>query len=233
MIIGYARVSTEDQRLDLQLRALNVARCEHIFSDRGQSGAQFERDGLNAALAQLQAGDTLVVWRLDRLGRSLSALVNLIDQLGRRNVAFRSLTENIDTGSSGGRLMLHIMAALAEFERSVVSERTRAGLAAVRARGKQVGRPRLLDWKRLLGAIDAIIYQRRHLDDVAQEFRVSPRTLRRYLAASKCVPCRPEPGCGRHTSLSCKAVRNFVASAAPDNRRTTPTEPPARSPDPV
>ncbi|MCO6180912.1 recombinase family protein, partial [Ciceribacter sp. RN22] len=108
MIVGYARVSTDEQKLDLQLQALKAAGCELILSDQGESGAQFERAGLGATLVQLGAGDTLVVWRLDRLGRSLSALVGLLEQLGRRGIAFRSLTESIDTGSSGGRLMFHM-----------------------------------------------------------------------------------------------------------------------------
>lgn len=195
MIIGYARVSTEEQRLDLQLQALEAAGCELVFSDHGQSGFHFERDGLETALAQLRAGDTLVVWRLDRLGRSLSALVSLMDQLGRRDISFRSLTENIDTGSSGGRLMFHMMAALAEFERSIISERTRAGMAAARARGIQLGRPRTLSEQQLRQARCAIECNHLHHDDVAKQLNVSSRTLKRYLTATDghmltCADCR-------------------------------------------
>ncbi|WP_308218703.1 recombinase family protein [Ciceribacter sp. RN22] len=184
MIIGYARVSTEEQRLDLQLQALKAAGCERIFSDHGESGTQFERTGLDATLAQLRPGDTLVVWRLDRLGRSLSALVGLLEKLGRRGVSFRSLTENIDTASSGGRLMFHMMAALAEFERSIIGERTRAGMAAARARGKRLGRPRALTEEQLRFASCSITCRQLGLHEVARELNVSSRTLKRNLATT-------------------------------------------------
>lgn len=194
MIVGYARVSTEEQKLDLQLQALEAAGCELVFSDHGQSGFHFERDGLETALTRLRAGDTLVVWRLDRLGRSLSALVGLMDQLGRRGISFRSLTENIDTSSSGGRLMFHMMAALAEFERSIISERTRAGMAAARARGKRLGRPRALTLQQLRHAYCSIGCKRLRPGDVAKELNVSPRTLKRHLTAMEdhlpsCAAC--------------------------------------------
>lgn len=142
MKIGYARVSTEEQNLDLQLLALQAAGCDAILSDRGISGSRFDRPGLHDALNAAQAGDTLVVWRLDRLGRSLSHLVDVVSDLGRHNIEFVSLTESIDTRSSTGMLMFHMIAALAEFERSLISERTRAGIAAARARGVKIGRPR-------------------------------------------------------------------------------------------
>ncbi|MCV9910388.1 recombinase family protein [Brucella sp. HL-2] len=140
--VGYARVSTEEQKVDLQLNALKLAGCEQIFMDEGVSGAKVDRAGLKKALASLQPGDTLVVWRLDRLGRSLINLVGLMSELGNRGVEFHSVMENIDTCSAGGRLVFHLMAALAEFERSLISERTKAGMEAAKLRGIHVGRPR-------------------------------------------------------------------------------------------
>jgi DNA invertase Pin-like site-specific DNA recombinase len=142
--IGYARVSTSDQTLNLQRDALKEAGCIKVFSDRGLSGSVGSRPGLDRALASLRPGDTLIVWKLDRLGRSLAHLVQTIAELGERGVNFRSLSDPIDTQSPGGRLVLHIMAAMAEFERSLIVERTRAGLEATRRRGKKLGRRRLL-----------------------------------------------------------------------------------------
>jgi DNA invertase Pin-like site-specific DNA recombinase len=139
--IGYARVSTDVQRMDLQMDALKQAGCDQIFADQGISGASTERPGLQQAMDMLQKGDTLVVWRLDRLGRSLVNLVEYVSNLGKQDVEFRSLTESIDTSSSGGKLLFHMIAALAEFERSLISERTKAGMAAAKLRGKHVGRP--------------------------------------------------------------------------------------------
>jgi DNA invertase Pin-like site-specific DNA recombinase len=156
--IGYARVSTSDQTLNLQRDALKEAGCARIFTDRGLSGSVASRPGLDRALASLRSGDTLIVWKLDRLGRSLAHLVQTITVLGERGVNFRSLSDPIDTQSPGGRLVLHIMGAIAEFERSLVIERTRAGLEAARRRGRKLGRRRLLTSKdvtlarRLLGA---------------------------------------------------------------------------------
>ena len=140
MRIGYARVSTGDQNLDLQRDALKAADCDRIFSDEGLSGTTTRRPGLDAALAALSSGDTLVVWKIDRLGRSLAHLVQLIADLGTRGITFRSLSDPIDTGSAGGRLVLHMMGALAEFERSLIVERTQAGMDAARRRGQKLGR---------------------------------------------------------------------------------------------
>ncbi|WP_080418378.1 recombinase family protein [Burkholderia ubonensis] len=149
MKIGYARVSTEEQCLDLQLSALKRAGCAAILSDYGVSGSRFDRPGLREALEMAKAGDALVVWRLDRLGRSLSHLVEVVSGLGKQGIEFVSLTESIDTRSPTGMLMFHMIAALAEFERSLISERTRAGMAAARARGAKFGRPRAVrpDWE--------------------------------------------------------------------------------------
>jgi DNA invertase Pin-like site-specific DNA recombinase len=140
-LIGYARVSTTEQHLHLQQDALTAAGCLRIFTDT-ISGAKAERKGLAEALAYIRAGDTLVVWRLDRLGRSLKDLIERITDLHSRNISFKSLTENIDTTTSGGKLIFHIFGALAEFERDIIKERTNAGLTAARARGRQGGRPR-------------------------------------------------------------------------------------------
>lgn len=143
MLIGYARVSTGDQTLDLQQDALRSAGCEHLFTDV-LSGTKTERPGLSEALAYLRSGDTLVVWRLDRLGRSLPHLIETIQSLQQRGVGFRSLTEAIDTTTPGGKLIFHVFGALAEFERDLIHERTTAGLAAARARGRVGGRPKKL-----------------------------------------------------------------------------------------
>ncbi|MBX9863083.1 MAG: recombinase family protein [Hyphomicrobium sp.] len=139
--VGYARVSTDDQNLDLQINALRSAGCDVIFQDQGLSGLALRRPGLEETLSSLSAGDVLVVWRLDRLGRSLLDLLGTIERLHVRKVGFRSLTETIDTTNATGRLMFQIMGALAEFERSLIAERTKAGLNAARERGVRLGRP--------------------------------------------------------------------------------------------
>lgn len=139
MLVGYARVSTQDQNPDLQLDALKAAGCEEIFHEK-VSGRNRARPELEACLRILRKGDTLVVWRLDRLGRSLKDLVEIVHSLEARKVAFQSLTENIDTSSAGGRLVFHLFGALAEFEHNLIADRTRAGLAAARARGRKGGR---------------------------------------------------------------------------------------------
>lgn len=167
--------------MDLQVQALEKMGCDRVFTDHGQSGSDFERAGLEAALCTLMPGDMLVVWRLDRLGRSLVGLVGLLEQLGKRNVHFRSLSENIDTASSGGKLMFHMMAALAEFERSLISERTRAGMAAAKVRGARLGRPRALTKEQVLRAQHAIDRLNRCPSQVAKELNVCRRTLKRHL----------------------------------------------------
>jgi len=141
--IGYARVSTSEQNLDLQIDALTSAGCKQIRTDTASGGSR-SRPGLQDALDLLQEGDTLVVWRLDRLGRSLGHLVDLVAGLERRGVNLRSISDSIDTTSAGGRLIFHIMGSLAEFERNLISERTRAGLTAAQRRGIAVGRRRAL-----------------------------------------------------------------------------------------
>ncbi len=143
MNIGYARVSTGEQTLDLQLDALAKAGCGKVFEETA-SGAKAERPVLNDVLAYLRPGDTLVVWRLDRLGRSLKHLIETVAALAERGIGFKSLTEQIDTTTPGGKLVFHVFGALAEFERDLTRERTHAGLAAARARGRTGGRPRAL-----------------------------------------------------------------------------------------
>ncbi|QCL96100.1 recombinase family protein [Agrobacterium tumefaciens] len=140
MRIGYARVSTVDQHLDLQLNALHAAGCDIIFEDQGVSGASTNRPGLSKALRRLRTGDTLVVWRLDRLGRSLAHLIKTVSSLRSRGVQLRSLTEAIDTGTPTGNLVFHIFGAISEFERCLISERSVAGVAAARAKGRHLGR---------------------------------------------------------------------------------------------
>ena len=144
MLVGYARVSTHEQNLSLQVDALTQAGCEKIFEDK-ISGIKAERPGLNAALEFVRKGDTLVVWRLDRLGRSLKHLIETVADLEGRGIGLRSLQEAIDTTTAGGRLVFQIFGALAEFERNLIRERTLAGLQAARARGRKGGRPKALD----------------------------------------------------------------------------------------
>ena len=144
MLVGYARVSTIDQNLDLQKDALGACGCARIFTDTS-SGAKAARPGLDEALKHCRAGDTLVVWKLDRLGRSLPHLVETVRNLVDQGVGFRSLQEAIDTTTSGGKFVFHVFASLAEFERDIIQERTKAGLSAARARGRKGGRPKGVD----------------------------------------------------------------------------------------
>lgn len=180
-MIGYARVSTSEQNLDLQLAALQTAGCSHIHTDQGISGADFERPGLSTVLDDLRPGDMLVVWRLDRLGRSLVDLIRLVGDLGARQIEFRSLSEAIDTASSGGRLLFHLLAAMAEFERSLISERTKAGMAAARARGSRIGRRPTMSPAQRQEARIAIEDGSASIKVVAAQFGIHPRTLLRTL----------------------------------------------------
>ena len=143
MKMGYARVSSDDQNLDLQRDALKIAGCERVYEEK-ESGGKLDRPELLRLMEALRSGDTLVVWRLDRLGRSLKHLIETIETLEAQGVGFQSVTESIDTTTSGGKLVFHIFAALAEFERTLIRERTRAGLKAARARGRQGGRPKIM-----------------------------------------------------------------------------------------
>ena len=184
-LIGYARVSTQDQHLDLQHDALRGAGCEKIFTD-AVSGASSERRGLAAALEYLRPGDTLVVWRLDRLGRSLKHLIDTLTRLDDAVVGFRSLQERIDTTTPGGKLIFHVFGALAEFERDLIRERTRAGLAAARARGRLGGRPRKLETATKVAAAQALYNDKRNsIADICNALGVSRATLYRSLSSPK------------------------------------------------
>lgn len=181
MKIGYARVSTDDQNLHLQLDALKAGGCDAIFEDRGVSGALAERGGLAKAIAAVGEGDVLVVWRLDRLGRSLAFLIELIEELGRSGAGFQSLTDGIDTTTANGRLIFHIMGALAEFERALIGERTKAGMAAAKRRGVRIGRPRKLTPEQIAQARALVTARELRRREIAALLGVSPKTLRRAL----------------------------------------------------
>ena len=180
MLVGYARVSTHEQNPALQSDALKHAGCQKTFEDR-ISGAKTARPGLEAALEYVRRGDTLLVWRLDRLGRSLKDLIEIVGGLEKRGVGFKSLQEAIDTTTSGGRLIFQIFGALAEFERNLIRERTRAGLAAARARGRKGGRPKALDrQKREL--LYRLYTEKKHtIKEICQLLGVSKPTLYAYL----------------------------------------------------
>ena len=180
MIIGYARVSTLDQNLELQRDALEKAGCEQVFEDH-VSGSTTERPGWVQAQTALRKGDTLVVWRLDRLGRSLKHLIDTVNELDARDVGFKSLNESIDTTTPGGRLVFHIFGALAEFERELIRERTHAGLAAARARGRKGGRPRKLTKRQVATARTPLKDRAHSVTAVAEMLGVSRSTLYRAL----------------------------------------------------
>jgi len=180
MLIGYARVSTDDQNLDLQRDALQAAGCERVFEDMvsvngGQHGL------LCAMMALLRAGDTVVIWRLDRLGRSLKNLIELVERLDAAKVGLRSLQENIDTTSSGGKLVFHLFGALAEFERNLIRERTQAGLLAARARGRMGGRPKRLDPAKLALALKLHRERNHTVEEICKMMGISKSTLYNYL----------------------------------------------------
>lgn len=178
MIIGYARVSTYDQQLDLQTDALRTAGAEKMFTDT-RSGAKADRPGLAAALDFARGGDTLVVWRLDRLGRSLKDLLSIVEGMQKRGVGLRSLHESIDTTTANGRLLFHFFGAMAEFERALLQERVRAGLDAARARGRKGGRKPKLDEKKKQAARAMLADRDAKVDDVAAVLGVSRSTLYR------------------------------------------------------
>ena len=184
MLIGYARVSTHDQTLDLQKDALEKIGCTKIFTDT-VSGATTEREGLDEAINYVREGDSLVVWKLDRLGRSLKHLIETVAQLNSRKIGFKSITENIDTNTSGGKLIFHIFGALAEFERDIIKERTNAGLQAARARGRLGGKPKALTTKKQ--SIAQALYDDKNnsIDEICKTLNISRATLYRYIDAGK------------------------------------------------
>src|SRR3954464_6662908 len=181
MLIGYARVSILDQTLALQQDALTAAGCEQLYTDT-ISGSVTDRPGLTNALSHLRSGDTLVVWRLDRLGRSLPHLIETVRQLQERGVGFRSLQEQIDTTTSGGKLVFHVFGALAEFERDLIRERTHAGLAAARARGRLFGRPRVLTSRKIEQLRRLAKDERTTAGEICQTLGISRATYYRYLS---------------------------------------------------
>jgi DNA invertase Pin-like site-specific DNA recombinase len=186
VLVGYARVSTVEQNLDLQLDALTQAKCEKIFKDV-KSGAKAERPGLSQALAYMREGDVLTVWKLDRLGRSLRDLIDTINALKARGIGFKSLQDAIDTTTAGGMLIFHIMAALAEFERALIRERTQAGLNAARARGRKGGRPRKFTREQERQIALAMSNRATTMAEIRSLFKASDTTLRRIAAKHKQV----------------------------------------------
>jgi DNA invertase Pin-like site-specific DNA recombinase len=182
MLIGYARVSTQDQNLELQIDALTKAGCKKIFDDK-ISGSRAERPGLTKALEMLREDDTLVVWKLDRLGRSVKNLVNLVSELHKQGIQFKSLTDAIDTGTPSGRFFFHVMASLAEMERELTVERTRAGLEVARQLGRKGGRKRQMTDSKIESA-KKLLANGVPPRDVAKNLGVSVPTLYRWIPAS-------------------------------------------------
>src|SRR3984957_15649847 len=181
-LLGYARVSTTEQDASLQHDALKAAGCIKVFTDK-TSGSLERRPQLDRLLDQLRPGDTIVVWRLDRLGRSLKHLIQLIEDLAERQVGFRSLSEGMDTTTPGGKLIFSIFGALAEFERSLIRERTVAGLAAARARGRVGGRPPVMTPEKLRVARQLYDAQELTVEEIAKTIGVSRKTVYRHLAS--------------------------------------------------
>jgi len=190
MLIGYARVSTDDQNLDLQRDALTQAGCERITEDR-LSGAKAERPGLTLALEYARNGDVLVVWRLDRLSRSLKDLIEMVTLLESKGISLKSLHEAIDTSSSSGKLIFHIFGALAEFERNLIRERTQAGLTAARARGRRGGRPRALDLDKRALAVKLYDEKEHTISQICQMMGISKPTLYKYVGAKREITSQP------------------------------------------
>jgi DNA invertase Pin-like site-specific DNA recombinase len=192
-LLGYARVSTVDQNPDLQLDALRAAGCYRLFVDQA-SGALDERPELTGVLDQLRPGDTLVVWKLDRLGRSLRHLIDTVGDLHRHGIGFRSLQESIDTTTPTGKLVFHLFGALAEFERDLIHERTMAGLAAARARGRLGGRPSSMSPQKLAVARQLHEGRQHTVAAIAEMLGVSRATIYRHLgSASPPSTCAPAP----------------------------------------
>jgi DNA invertase Pin-like site-specific DNA recombinase len=181
MLIGYARVSTAEQNLDLQTDALTKSGCAKIFTDTA-GGAKSERAGLAEALNFMREGDTLVVWKLDRLGRSLKHLIETVLALQEAQKGFRSLQENVDTSTSGGKLFFHIFGALAEFERDIIRDRTKAGLASARSRGRRGGRPSVMDAKKLRMARSLYADSKTQVVEICEGLGISRATFYRHIA---------------------------------------------------
>ena len=179
MLVGYARVSTQDQNLELQRDALNIAGCDRIFEDK-ESGAKAARPGLDEALSFMRPGDTLVIWKLSRLSRSLKQLIETVQALQDRGIELRSLNESIDTATATGKLLFHIVASFAQFERDNMIENTTAGLVSARARGKNGGRPRVLDAKKQQLVCDMAKDRNRSVKEICDLVQISRATFYRY-----------------------------------------------------
>ena len=184
MNVGYARISTKEQHLRMQEDALKSAGCEEIYTDIA-SGSKSERPGLDNALSHIREGDTLVVWKLDRLGRSIQHLIQTVATLSKRKIAFKSLQENIDTKTSGGKLIFHIFGALAEFERELIRERTDAGLKSARARGHMGGRPSLLDNRQIKRMIEMYDSKKNTVGEICKIYEISRPSFYNYLKRQK------------------------------------------------
>ncbi len=184
MLIGYARVSTDDQNLNLQEDALKQAGCEQIFKDQF-SGVKAERPGLKQTLQYARTGDTIVVWRLDRLSRSLKELIEMVTLLETKDIGLKSLQESIDTSSSSGKLIFHIFGALAEFERNLIRERTQAGLQAARARGRKGGRPKALNKDKQALAVKLYDEKNHTVNRICEMMSISKPTLYKYIEDAK------------------------------------------------
>lgn len=184
MDVGYARVSTKEQHLRMQEDALKDSGCKEIYTDIA-SGSKSERPGLDKALSYLREGDTLVVWKLDRLGRSIQHLIETVAALNKRKIAFKSLQENIDTKTSGGKLIFHIFGALAEFERDLIRERTEAGLKSARARGHMGGRPSLLDNRQIKRMIEMYDAKKNTVGEICKIYEISRPSFYNYLKRQK------------------------------------------------
>lgn len=181
-IIGYARVSTDDQNLDLQRDALLKAGCAVIYEEKASGKNATERPELDHCRKALRAGDTLVVWRLDRLGRSLKDLVQIVSELELQSVSFQSITEKIETSSAAGKLIFHVFASLAEFERNLIRERTKAGLEAARARGRTGGRKPVLSDKQLREIRLLLSDPDNQVQDIAKRYGVARSTIYKYVS---------------------------------------------------
>ncbi len=192
MKIGYARVSTTDQNLDLQTDALKTAGCEKIFSDQGVSGAKAERPELDKALDHIRKKDVLVIWKLDRLGRSLSHLLSIVEDLKQRGAHFASIEDGFDTSTASGKMVFSVIGAMAEYERNLMRERTMAGLAAARARGRMGGHPKSLDKSQVKVAISLAEAGKLTIREICEQVGCSHSTYCRQVAPS----LKPEPNSG-------------------------------------
>ena len=182
MKIGYARVSTADQNLDLQIDALRETGCKKIFSDRGVSGAKAERPGLDKALEHIRKKDTLVIWKLDRLGRSLSDLLSIVEYLKERGAHFLSIQDGFNTSTASGKMVFSVIGAMAEYERNLIRERTMAGLKAARARGRMGGRPKALNESQVKVAIALAEAGELTINEICEQVGCSRSTYYRQIA---------------------------------------------------